>query len=65
MKGILKGLSYLHDDKNIIHRDLKTGNVLIGSYKDLTKVKIIDFGLAVHNINENLNDYERCGTVIY
>lgn len=47
MKGIFQGLLYLHDQKNIIHRDLKPGNILIGSYKDLTKIKLIDFGLAV------------------
>lgn len=49
MKGILQGLTYLHDQKKIIHRDLKPGNVLIGSYKDLTDTKLIDFGLAVEN----------------
>lgn len=47
MKGVLSGLTYLHDEKNLIHRDFKTSNILIGSYNDLSKVKIIDFGLAV------------------
>lgn len=32
MKGIFRGLAYVHDEKNIIHRDLKPANVLIGSY---------------------------------
>ena len=65
MKGILSGLTYLHDEKNLIHRDIKTSNILISSYSELSKVKIIDFGLAVENIKENLYDYERCGTLIY
>ena len=47
MTGLFRGLAYLHDEKNIIHRDLKPGNLLVSSYKDLTKLKIIDFGLAI------------------
>lgn len=65
MKGVLSGLTYLHDEKNLIHRDFKTSNILIGSYNDLSKVKIIDFGLAVQNVKENLYDYMKCGTLIY
>lgn len=58
MKGIFQGLKYLHDEKNIIHRDLKPGNILMGSYKDLTKMKLIDFGLAVENKKEAIMDFE-------
>ena len=65
MKGIFQGLAYLHDEKNIIHRDLKPGNILIGSYSDLSLVKIIDFGLAVQNKKAALMDYEHCGTLLY
>ena len=36
----------MHDEKNLIHRDLKRMNVLVSNYKDLTQCKIIDFGLA-------------------
>lgn len=39
---ILKGLKYMHS-ANVIHRDLKPGNILVNSNCDL---KICDFGLA-------------------
>lgn len=44
--GLISGLQYMHDEKNLIHRDLKRMNVLVSNYKDLTQCKIIDFGLA-------------------
>lgn len=65
MKGILQGLRYLHDEMNLIHRDLKPGNILLGSYKDLTKTKIIDFGLAVKSNSKAIRDFDHCGTLIY
>jgi serine/threonine protein kinase len=45
MKGILAGVQYIHAN-DIIHRDLKPQNILIGNLKDLTTVKLIDFGLG-------------------
>ena len=47
MKGIFNALEYLHQN-DIIHRDIKPENVVIMDYNDLSSVKLIDFGLAVH-----------------
>lgn len=55
----------MHDEKNLIHRDLKRMNVLISNYEDLTQCQIIDFGLASQNRRENLYEYGEAGTLIY
>lgn len=47
MKGVFSALEFLHDVVNVIHRDLKPENIVVMDYEDLTKVKLIDFGLAV------------------
>ena len=65
MKGIFQALSYLHDTVNIIHRDIKPENMLIGDYADLSKIKLIDFGLAVEYTKDNILDFARCGTLLY
>jgi polo-like kinase 1 len=43
MKQIVEACKYLHDEKHIIHRDLKLGNIFIAENMCL---KIGDFGLA-------------------
>eukprot|EP00919_Chromeraceae_sp_WS-2016_P058159 GHVR01137997.1.p1 GENE.GHVR01137997.1~~GHVR01137997.1.p1 ORF type:complete len:101 (-),score=0.84 GHVR01137997.1:4238-4540(-) len=42
MKDLLEGMAYLHE-RNIVHRDLKTSNLL---YSNQGILKICDFGLA-------------------
>lgn len=43
MYEIIKGVDYLHKNR-IFHRDLKPDNILM--MKDLSKIKIADFGLS-------------------
>lgn len=42
MKDLLQGMEFLHS-RNIVHRDLKTSNLL---YSNEGILKICDFGLA-------------------
>ncbi len=39
--GIAEGLRYIHSEKNLLHRDLKSSNILISKLSD--EVKITDF----------------------
>ncbi|KAM3253640.1 hypothetical protein ACQJBY_047624 [Aegilops geniculata] len=48
--GICKGLCYLHEQKKIIHMDLKPANILLD---DLMVPKITDFGLSRPNKNSH------------
>ena len=62
MRQLVSGLQYLHNNK-ILHRDLKSDNVLVNFEKDEDKknfdllkcvVKIIDFGFARYLENDTL-----------
>ena len=65
MKGLFRALAYLHDEKNIIHRDIKPDNIVLGSHKDLARVKLIDFGLAVQLTDLTEERETLCGTPNY
>ena len=45
IKGVTLGLLYLHEEweQNVIHKDIKAGNVLLDSKLN---ARLIDFGLA-------------------
>lgn len=58
-------MAYLHTEKDIIHRDLKPPNIVVGDYKDLSQVRIIDFGIATHNRKEDLKKYGNVGTLVF
>ena len=65
MKGILEGLQYIHGC-NLIHRDLKTENILLKNKNDVSSVKIADFGLSAKF--ERVLHFgmdQKCGTMIY
>ncbi|ORD97040.1 CDC5 [Hepatospora eriocheir] len=58
---VLKGLLYLHNQKNIIHRDLKLGNLFLD---EKYNIKIGDFGLSAF-IPEGMKRKTLCGTPNY
>ena len=65
MNGLFNALQYLHDNENMIHRDVKLENIVLGSKDDYSKVKLIDFGLATQSKYGNITDFAKCGTHLY
>ena len=60
IKSISEALKYLHS-KNVVHRDIKMENILIGEASD---VKLIDFGFSIAiDTNQKLSIF--CGTPSY
>ena len=58
MKGVLKGLAYLHDEVKIMHRDLKSQNILL---KEDGSVKLADFGQS-RQLKTSRKTYSTVGT---
>lgn len=58
---LLGSLKYMHG-KNVIHRDLKLGNIFLD--KEMN-IKVGDFGLAALLVDENERKMTICGTPNY
>ena len=55
IKQVAEALAYCHS-KNVIHRDIKPENFLLSRPKDISQIKVIDFGLAKamhHSLTSN------------
>lgn len=52
--AVLKGLSYLRDQHQIMHRDVKPSNILINS---LGEIKLCDFGVSGQLIDSMANTF--------
>ncbi|KAL6893612.1 hypothetical protein ACP4OV_007710 [Aristida adscensionis] len=61
MWQLLSGAKKIHE-RRIVHRDIKTKNILVGG--DHTLVKICDFGLAMSMVSEK-PPYKPAGTLRY
>merc|ERR1712157_93819 len=48
IRSLLEAVSYLHKH-DIVHRDLKPENILFVEKDDLSRVKLIDFGLSMRH----------------
>ena len=46
VRGVLRGLVHMHE-RGIIHRDIKSGNIMLGDRSEDADVKIGDFGTAI------------------
>jgi serine/threonine protein kinase len=65
MKSLLSAVEHVHQ-KNYVHRDLKPENILINSEKDLSSVKLADFGLsASFRLNTAYSLNEKMGTLLF
>lgn len=52
--SVLRGLAYLRDKHNIIHRDVKPSNVLVNSRGE---IKLCDFGVSGQLIDSLANSF--------
>jgi serine/threonine protein kinase len=61
MKDIASAVDFMHM-RNVIHRDIKLENILIG---ENGKLRLADFGWAVHALPPNDTRFTMCGTPEY
>lgn len=60
--AILNAIKSQVFDKNLLHRDIKPGNIIVDLNQNPPRVKLIDFGFA---IEQQRQDYRRLGTRAY
>ena len=53
---IISALKYLHFDKNILHGDVKTDNVLYDQQKNIAK--LCDFGVSLFMVSDSSTDHQ-------
>ena len=46
IRDVLNAIAYLHETKNIAHRDLKLANIMFTDNGPDAEIKLIDFGLS-------------------
>jgi len=63
-KQIIDALNHCHS-QGICHRDLKPENILFLNKSDNSPLKLIDFGLGVSNLNENVKLIQKVGSPHY
>jgi len=65
VRGLLETINFLHSEPHhVVHRDLKLSNILLQDSSPESNFKVIDFGLAAVDRDENMLTLY-CGTVDY
>jgi len=54
---VAEGMTFLHDTHDSIHRDLKSGNVLLSKENGILRGKIGDFGMSKFLSNQNTKNW--------
>ena len=64
IKQLLNAISYLHYSCDICHRDIKPENIMFTEKKDISHIKLLDFGLSSDSFESKLK-MQNCGTLTY
>src|SRR5947209_2177232 len=62
MRKLVKAVQYMHK-RNVVHRDLKLENIIIGHQEKM--LKIIDFGMSEKLLSEKQLSFRWCGSTDY
>lgn len=63
-KQLMEGVQYMHR-AHVAHRDLKLENLVLVQPHDITRIRIIDFGLAKRDLSDAMRMRTICGTPQY